>query len=82
MNSPADVIELIAATNSRNEKEAILQQAWDQGLVEFFTGARMALDSMVTFGVQKVPMIEEDDGTQGDFGWKEFETLEIGRAHV
>lgn len=75
MNSPADVIELIAATNSRNEKEAILQRAWDAGIVEFFAGCKMALDSLNTFGVQKVPLIEVDDGSEGDFGWPEFATL-------
>ena len=76
MNSPADVIELIAATNSRNDKEAILQQAWDEGLLEFFVGCRMALDAMTTFGVQKVPMIEEDGGAgDGSFGWDEFQAL-------
>jgi DNA ligase-1 len=75
MNSPADVIELIAATNSRNEKEAILQQAWDEGQLEFFTGVKMALDNMITFGVQKVPLIEEDDGTEGDFCWADFQML-------
>ena len=52
---PQDIIEQLEADNSRLAKEAVLQQAYDEGLPEFFDGLRMALDPLVTFGVKQVP---------------------------
>jgi 4'-phosphopantetheinyl transferase EntD len=40
---------------SRLNKEAIVHAQAQQGNTEFFAGARMAMDAMVTFGVKKVP---------------------------
>jgi DNA ligase-1 len=71
MKTPADVIQALQATNSRLDKEAIIQQAFDAGIQEFFLGAQLALDVMVTFGVKAVPLIEEDDG-EGSYTWQEF----------
>ena len=75
MKTPADVIQALQNTNSRLDKEAILQQAFDAGIVEFFQGAQLALDVMVTFGVKAVPLIEEDDG-EGSYTWQEFLQLQ------
>lgn len=61
MNSATDVIAELEATNSRIEKEKIIQSAWDAGLVDFFEGAQMAYDALRTYGVKKVPLIEGDD---------------------
>jgi DNA ligase-1 len=71
MLTPAHVIEALQNTSSRLDKEKIIQQAFDAGITEFFLGAKMALDVMVTYGVKSVPLIEEDDGT-ADFTWQEF----------
>ena len=71
MKTPADVIQALQETSSRLDKEKIIQQAFDAGMENFFLGARMALDVMITYGVKSVPLIEEDDG-QGDFTWQEF----------
>ena len=71
---PADVIQALMSTNSRLDKEAIVQAAWDQGITEFFVGSALALDALTTFGVQKVPMIE-DDAVTGTFVWSDFATL-------
>jgi DNA ligase-1 len=53
--APWQYIEQLEATNSRLEKEAILAQALADGCVELFEGARLALDSLITFGIKKVP---------------------------
>lgn len=74
MLNPADVVEALGSTNSRLEKEKILQQAWDNGIREFFQGTQLALDALVTFGIARAPLIEEDD-EGGSFSWQEFSAL-------
>ena len=59
--TPADIIERLEATSKRTEKEAIVKAAWDAGCLEFFQGALMAYDSLITFGVKKLPLIEGED---------------------
>ncbi len=56
-----EIIAALEATNSRLDKERIIKQAWDDGCIEFFVGAKMAYDALITFGVKKVPLIEGDD---------------------
>jgi DNA ligase 1 len=72
MMTAADVIEALAATNSRLDKEAIIQSAFDAGCSEFFEGARMALDVMVTYGVKVVP---ESTAESGSITWAQFKLL-------
>jgi len=67
---PQTVIQRLEADNSRLAKEAILEDAATEGLVEFFDGVRMALDKLYTFGVKQVPVKEEDTG-QG-LSWSNF----------
>lgn len=56
--------------NSRIDKEKILAVAAKNGHSEFFTGCRLALDSMITFGVKQVP---ERTGTDGPgYAWASF----------
>ena len=52
---PQEIIERLEADNSKLAKQAIIKAAHDEGLPEFFEGLCMALDSLVTFGVKKVP---------------------------
>ena len=47
---------------SRLNKEAIVLAQAQQGNTEFFEGARMAMDAMITFGVKKVPTHSGPDG--------------------
>ena len=76
MRSPADVIEALSNTNSRLEKEAVIAAAWQNNIREFFVGAQLALDTLVTFGVKTVPLIEDDDGTAaGSYNWNQFSQL-------
>jgi len=52
---PQVIIERLEADNSKLAKQAILLEAMQEGLDEFFEGITMALDPLVTFGVKKVP---------------------------
>jgi DNA ligase-1 len=45
---PQDVITKLEADNSRLAKEAVLLEAMQEGLDEFFEGVTMALDPLVT----------------------------------
>jgi DNA ligase-1 len=74
MQSAADVVLALEATNGRLDKERIIREAWDLGLTEFFTGAQMAYDALRTYGVKKVPLIEGDDDPNFSTGftWEKF----------
>src|SRR5210317_1275197 len=71
---PQDIIQKLEADNSRLGKEAILKQAHEEGLPEFFEGLTMALDALVTFGVKQVP--ERSDVLSGQgLSWELFKEL-------
>jgi DNA ligase-1 len=73
---PQVIIQRLEADNSRLAKEAILAEAMDEGLDEFFEGLKMALDKLYTFGVKQVPTKDEAGG-QG-LAWPQF--LELADA--
>ena len=52
--NPVEVIKSLEADNSRLAKEAIIRQEADCANKEFFSGVRLALDPLITFGVKKV----------------------------
>jgi len=66
---PETIIQRLEADNSRLAKEAILEEAINEGLDEFFQGLVIALDKLYTFGVKQVP-VKEDEG-QG-LAWPAF----------
>ena len=70
-----NVIQRLAATKSRVEKEQIIFDAYMNGCHEFFEGAQLALHPLKTFGIKKVAEIVEDDGSPGDYTFAEFRTL-------
>jgi DNA ligase-1 len=72
MQHAVDVIEALGATNSRLDKEQIVQAAFDASCSEFFEGARMALDVMTTYGVKQVP---ESSTATGTITWSQFKQL-------
>lgn len=72
MNKPWEVIALLEADNSRTAKEAVVEQEAQAGNDEFFAGARLALDSMITFGVKQVA--EKTDDGRG-LSWAAFTQL-------
>lgn len=70
MLKPWQLIALLGDTPGRLDKEAIINAAAEQGNTEFFAGCKLALDSMITFGVKKVP---ERTGTDGaGYSWHAF----------
>ena len=70
---PETIIKRLEADNSRLAKEAIIAEAMQEGLDEFFEGVRMCLDKLYTFGVKQVPIKEEESG-QG-LSWTNFKEL-------
>ncbi len=70
---PQVVIQKLEADNSRLAKEAVLAEAMNEGLDEFFEGVRMCLDKLYTFGVKQVP-IKDEEGGQG-LSWDNFKQL-------
>jgi len=76
---PPAIIRKLEANNSRLAKEAILLEAIDEKLPEFFEGAKMALDPLVTFGVKQVPVRKDMDSGQG-LAWETFVELAMRLA--
>jgi DNA ligase-1 len=72
MNTPWDIIEQLEADNSRLVKEDIIAREAAAGNTEFFLGARLALDAMITFGVKKV----DESSVEGQgLSWDDFKQL-------
>ena len=67
---PYEIIQRLEADNSRLAKEKIIAEAIDLADPIFFDGLKLALDKLVTFGVQKVPKHSGPDG-QG-LPWEAF----------
>ena len=74
MNSPWNVVKELEADNSRLAKEAIIRREAEAGNDEFFAGCKLALDSMITFGVKKVP---ESSASGPGLPWDEFLNLVV-----
>jgi DNA ligase-1 len=74
MLTPWKVVAELEADNSRLAKEAIIGREAAAGNTEFFAGARLALDSMITFGLKQIPEKTDTDGP--GLSWDNF-TLAI-----
>lgn len=72
------LIKALSSTASRNDKEQLLMDAFMTGERTFFAGARLAYDNLMTFGVQKVALIEEEDDSPGAFSFQQF--VELARC--
>ena len=70
---PEVIIQRLEADNSRLAKEAIIEAAMNEGLDEFFEGARYCLDKLISFGVKEIPTKDVDEG-QG-LPWAAFKQL-------
>ena len=70
---PQQIIQKLEADNSRLAKEAIILEAMQEGLDEFFEGCKMALDPLHTFGVKQVPT--RDDAPGQGCSWQVFTEL-------
>lgn len=71
MKKPELIISELEAVSGRLEKEAIIKQAALENNAEFFSGCRLAIDCMVTFGVKQVPTHAGPDGA--GLSWSLFE---------
>lgn len=71
---PYEIIARLESTPGRLEKEQIIYEAWEAGCIEFFEGAKLAYDALITFGVKKVPIIEGDDDPNFEYSltWSKF----------
>ena len=56
------VISSLEDHPSRLNKEAIILAQAEMGNKEFFEGCRLALDSMITFGLKQIPEKTDEDG--------------------
>lgn len=70
MTAPYIVIQSLEAESSRLEKESIILNEAKLGNDEFFEGAKFAYDSLITFGVKKVPIRTGTDGL--GYKWDDF----------
>lgn len=75
MQNPAAVIRALEATDSRLDKEQIILDAYMRGERQFFLGAILAYDKLISFGVAKAAEIMEDDGQPGTLMWNDFVAL-------
>ena len=70
MSRCADHIWDLESHPSRLNKEAIIEVIAQDGNNEFFEGCRLALDSMITFGLKQIPEKQDEDGPGLD--WNTF----------
>ena len=70
MDTPWQVIKDLELHNLRTNKEQIIARQAQESNAEFFEGCKLALDSMITFGVKAVAEKDNDDG-QG-LSWNSF----------
>ena len=78
MDTPWQVIKDLEIHNLRTNKEQIIKAQVQAGNAEFFAGCRLALDSMITFGVKKVdekPDEPPKPGTGLGLSWQGFQQL-------
>jgi DNA ligase-1 len=64
MNKPWDIIKELEADNSRLAKEAIIEREALADNIDFFDGAKLTLDALITYGIKKVPE-QTKQGGQG-----------------
>jgi DNA ligase 1 len=72
---PHEITAKLEAHSGRLDKEQILRDAWSAGCTEFFEGAKLAYDALVTFGVKKAPLIgegDDDPNFQPSLTWTKF----------
>ena len=77
MSDPCySVISTLEDHPSRLNKEAIILAQAEAGNSEFFAGARLALDPMITFGLKQIPEKTDEDGPGLD--WDSFSLITTG----
>lgn len=72
MRNPWNIVSELEQDNSRLGKEAIVKTVALENNDTFFAGCRLALDSMVTFGLKQVP---ESDRDGSGLDWDTFKSV-------
>ena len=70
LDTPWQVISALETHNLRTNKEEIILAQAEAGNADFFEGCRLALDSMITFGLKQIPEKTDADGAGLD--WNSF----------
>jgi DNA ligase-1 len=70
MRNPWEVVAELEENDSRLVKESIVKVAAVQGNDIFFAGCRLALDSIITFGLKQIP--EKHDADGAGLEWPDF----------
>ena len=70
MRKPWEVVRELEENDSRLVKESIIKVDAIQGNDIFFAGCRLALDSMITFGLKQIPEKKNEDGP--GLNWPDF----------
>ena len=73
MSECYNVIKSLEADSSRLAKEQIVLAQAEAGNKEFFEGCRLALDSMITFGLKQIPEKKDEDGP--GLTWDNFNSI-------
>jgi len=73
MDTASQIIRALETHNLRTNKEAIILAQAQAGNDEFFEGCRLALDSMITFGIKAVS--EKTDQVGTGLSWQGFRKL-------
>ena len=71
-----NVISTLEDHPSRLDKEAIILAQAEAGNSEFFQGARLAIDPMITFGLKQIPEKKDEDGA--GLPWDSFSLIITG----
>ena len=70
MNTSWNIVKELESDNSRLFKESVVKRECSALNDEFFHGCRLALDSMITFGIKQVDVKEDDSGL--GMPWHDF----------
>ena len=70
MNTSWNIVKELESDNSRLFKESVVKRECSALNDEFFHGCRLALDSMITFGIKQVDIKEDDSGL--GMPWHDF----------
>lgn len=74
---PWQITADLEAHSGRLDKERIVREAWQAGCTEFFDGAKLSYDALITFGVKKAPLIDgdDDDNFEPTLTWDGFKLI-------
>lgn len=71
-----DIVLQLLATADAEKQAAIVREAWDQDITDFWVGLELATNPSYDMNLREVPFIEdEDDGDPGDFDFSAFYDL-------